>query len=179
MEIEKLLRLMVDKTASDLFITAGMPPSMKVHGRIHAVTKSPLSPEQTKEVIYGMMSQSQIAEFEEKKELNFAVSASGVGRWNRILNKAGIDFELTVPHKAFNRNIGPLAGLTVSPEGRVVSQEQWQQSQSQWLPTPEDRAFVQSLMGRVTGQGQYANYIAPPAVGINKQPMDFDYVRFN
>ena len=106
-------------------------------------------------------------------------SASGVGRWNRILNKAGIDFELTVPHKAFNRNIGPLAGLTISPEGRVVSQEQWQQSQSQWLPTPEDRAFVQSLMGRVTEQGQYANYIAPPSVGINKQPMDFDYVRFN
>lgn len=106
-------------------------------------------------------------------------SASGVGRWNRILNKAGIDFELTVPHKAFNRNIGPLAGLTISPEGRVVSQEQWQQSQSQWLPTPEDRAFVQSLMGRVTEQGQYANYIAPPAVGINKQPMDFEYVRFN
>ena len=106
-------------------------------------------------------------------------SASGVGRWNRILNKAGIDFELTVPHKAFNRNIGPLAGLTISPEGRVVSQEQWQQSQSTWLPTPEDRAFVQSLMGRVTEQGQYANYIAPPAVSINKQPMDFEYVRFN
>jgi len=106
-------------------------------------------------------------------------SASGVGRWNRILEKAGIDFRLTVPHKAFNRNIGPLAGLTVSPEGRIVSQEQWQQSQSTWLPTQEDRAFVQSLMGRVTEQGKYANYIAPPAVGINKQPMDFEYVRFN
>jgi len=81
MEIDKLLRLMVDKSASDLFITAGMPPSMKVHGRIHAVTKTALSPEQTKEVIYGMMSPAQIEEFEEKKELNFAVSASGVGRF--------------------------------------------------------------------------------------------------
>jgi len=81
MEIDKLLRLMVDKSASDLFITAGMPPSMKVHGRIHAVTKSPLSPEQTKEVIYGMMSPDQIKEFEEKKELNYAVSASGIGRF--------------------------------------------------------------------------------------------------
>jgi twitching motility protein PilU len=81
MELDKLLRLMVEKTASDLFITAGMPPSMKVHGRIHAVTKSPLSPEQTKEIIYGMMTATQVAEFEKSKELNFAISVSGVGRF--------------------------------------------------------------------------------------------------
>ncbi|MFT6152702.1 MAG: twitching motility protein PilU [Bermanella sp.] len=81
MELDKLLRLMVEKTASDLFITAGMPPSMKVHGRIHAVTKSPLSPEQTKEIIYGMMSSVQVTEFEKTKELNFAISVSGVGRF--------------------------------------------------------------------------------------------------
>jgi twitching motility protein PilU len=81
MELDKLLRLMVEKTASDLFITAGMPPSMKVHGRIHAVTKSPLSPEQTKELIYGMMSPKQKEDFESNKELNFAISVSGVGRF--------------------------------------------------------------------------------------------------
>jgi twitching motility protein PilU len=81
MELDKLLRLMVEKTASDLFITAGMPPSMKVHGRIHAVTKSPLSPEQTKELIYGMMSPKQREDFESSKELNFAISVSGVGRF--------------------------------------------------------------------------------------------------
>lgn len=81
MDIEKLLKLMIDKSASDLFITAGMPPSMKVHGRIHAVTKTPLSPEQTKEIVYSMMTPPQISEFEDKKELNFAVSASGVGRF--------------------------------------------------------------------------------------------------
>ncbi len=81
MEIDKLLRLMVDKNASDLFITTGMPPSMKVHGRIHAVTKSPLSPEQTHEIIFGLMNPEQVKEFEKTKELNFAVSASGVGRF--------------------------------------------------------------------------------------------------
>ena len=81
MDLEKLLRLMVDKTASDLFLTAGMPPSMKVHGRIHAVTKSPLSAEQTQEIVYGMMSAAQIEEFERTKELNFAVSAGGIGRF--------------------------------------------------------------------------------------------------
>jgi twitching motility protein PilU len=81
MEIDKLLRLMVDKNASDLFITTGMPPSMKVHGRIHAVTKSPLSPEQTHEIIFGLMNKDQSEEFKKTKELNFAVSASGVGRF--------------------------------------------------------------------------------------------------
>ena len=81
MDIDKFLRLMVEKGASDLFITAGMPPSMKVHGKLHAVTKTPLSPEQTKDIIYGMMSPKQIEEFEACKELNYAVSASGIGRF--------------------------------------------------------------------------------------------------
>jgi benzoyl-CoA 2,3-dioxygenase component B len=43
----------------------------------------------------------------------------------------------------------------------------------------EDRAFVQSLMGRVVEPGKFANWIAPPAIGINRQPVDFEYVRFN
>jgi benzoyl-CoA 2,3-dioxygenase component B len=49
----------------------------------------------------------------------------------------------------------------------------------QWLPSATDRAFVASLMGRVTAPGQFANWIAPPIVGINRQPADFEYVRFN
>ncbi len=57
--------------------------------------------------------------------------------------------ELTVPHKAFNRKIGPLAGRKVAPDGRVVSEAEWDAQQREWLPTEEDRAFVASLMGRV------------------------------
>ena len=49
----------------------------------------------------------------------------------------------------------------------------------QWLPTDADRAFVASLMGRVVEPGKFANWIAPPPVGINKQPLDFEYVRFS
>ena len=49
---------------------------------------------------------------------------------------------------------------------------------SGWLPTPDDFAFVASLMGRVVEPGKFANWIAPPAMGINKQPVDFEYVRF-
>src|SRR5487761_527270 len=106
-------------------------------------------------------------------------SVAGVGRWNRIVQKAGIHFELKVPHKAFNRQIGPLAGLKVSPEGRVVSEAEWTANVREWLPMAEDRAFVQSLMGRVVEHGRFANWIAPPLTGINRQPVDFEYVRFN
>ena len=106
-------------------------------------------------------------------------SISGVGRWNRIIQKTGIDFKLTVPHKAFHRQIGPLAGLKVSPEGRILSEAEWNANVGRWLPSAEDRAFVQSLMGRVAEPGVYANWIAAPSAGINQQPVNFEYVRFN
>ncbi|HCA22610.1 MAG TPA: type IV pili twitching motility protein PilT [Pseudomonas sp.] len=81
MEFEKLLRLMVEKGASDLFITAGVPPSMKVHGKILPVTKTPLSPEQTRETVLGVMTEAQRREFAENRECNFAISARGIGRF--------------------------------------------------------------------------------------------------
>jgi benzoyl-CoA 2,3-epoxidase subunit B len=106
-------------------------------------------------------------------------SVAGVGRWNRIIQKAGIDFQLITPHKAFHRQIGPLAGLKISPDGQVVSEAEWTANVRHWLPTTEDRAYVHSLMGRVAEPGKFANWIAPPAVGINKLPVNFEYVRFN
>ncbi|MGB2882627.1 MAG: benzoyl-CoA 2,3-epoxidase subunit BoxB [Rhodoferax sp.] len=105
-------------------------------------------------------------------------SNGGVQRWNKVIEKAGCDFRLSVPHKAFNRKIGTFSEVRVSPEGNVIAEEQWTQQQSNWLPTPEDRAFVASLMGPVTEPGKFANWIAPPPMGINKQPIDFDYIRF-
>ncbi len=106
-------------------------------------------------------------------------SAGGVGRWNKVIEKAGLAFRLTLPHKAFNRHIGTFAGLRVSHEGRVLSEAEWAASVDQWLATEADRAYVASLMGRVVDTGKYANWIAPPVIGINKQPVDFEYVRFN
>jgi len=105
-------------------------------------------------------------------------SVAGVGRWNKVIEKAGLAQRLVVPHKAFHRRIGALAGVKVSPEGKVVSEAEWAANEREWLPTPEDRAFVASLMGRVVEPGKFANWIAPPALGINKQPIDFEYVRF-
>jgi benzoyl-CoA 2,3-dioxygenase component B len=106
-------------------------------------------------------------------------SVAGVGRWNRIIRKAGIPFELTVPHKAFNRKIGPLAAIKVAPDGTILSEAEWAARQRDWLATDEDRAFVASLMGRVSTAGAFANWISPPTMSINKQPVDFEYVRFN
>ncbi len=105
-------------------------------------------------------------------------SVAGVGRWNKVLEKAGIAARMVVPHKAFNRRIGALAGIRMSPEGRVVSEEEWKLHEADWLPSTGDRAFVASLMGPVVEPGRYAGWIAPPVVGVNKQPMDFEYVRF-
>lgn len=105
-------------------------------------------------------------------------SAGGVQRWNKVIEKAGIDFRLTLPHKAFNRKIGTFSTLRVSPEGSVISEEEWAARERDWLPGAEDRAFAASLMGRVAEPGRFANWIAPPAIGINKQPVDFEYVRF-
>jgi len=106
-------------------------------------------------------------------------SISGVKRWNRIIEKLGVDFKLAVPHKGFNRKIGALAGVDVSPEGDVISAEQWQQHEDDWLPSQGDREYVASLMGRVVEVGKFANWIAPPAIGINRQAVDFEYIRFN
>ena len=81
MDFERLLALMVEKGASDLFITAGVPPSMKLHGKVVPVTTTPLSPEKTRETVLSVMNEKQRQEFIENKELNFAVSARGVGRF--------------------------------------------------------------------------------------------------
>ncbi len=105
-------------------------------------------------------------------------SVAGVDRWNKVIDKAGIPFKLTVPHKAFHRNIGALSGAKVSPDGRVLSDAEWNAKKNDWLPSGEDRAFVASLMGRVVEPGKFANWIAPPVMGINRQPVDFEYVRF-
>ena len=105
-------------------------------------------------------------------------SVAGVERWNRVLDKAGITTRLSVPHKAFHRHIGALSGVLVSPDGRVLGDAEWKANVDRWLPSGGDRAFVASLMGRVVEPGKFANWIAPPASGINRQPVEFEYVRF-
>ncbi|HEC28809.1 MAG TPA: PilT/PilU family type 4a pilus ATPase [Gammaproteobacteria bacterium] len=81
LDFTALLKLMVSKKASDLFITAGMPASIKINGRVTPVSQATLTPGQAKEVVYSIMSPQQVEEFDRTKECNFAISETGVGRF--------------------------------------------------------------------------------------------------
>jgi benzoyl-CoA 2,3-dioxygenase component B len=99
-----------------------------------------------------------------------------LARWNKIIREAGVDYALALPHRGFNRAIGHFAIVNLTPAGEIISREQWLEHQAQWLPSRADREFVASLMKPVTEPGKFAGWIAPPARGINHQPLDFDYV---
>jgi len=80
-EIEKLLRIMQEKGASDLFISAGVPPSVKLNGQLIPMSSNALSPEQAREVVLGVMNEQQRREFVRDRECNFAISSRGIGRF--------------------------------------------------------------------------------------------------
>lgn len=81
MEFMDLLRLIVHRDGSDLYLSTGAPASMKIHGKLLPVTKQPYSKGQVKEIAYSIMSEAQIAEFEIKPEMNLAISEPKVGRF--------------------------------------------------------------------------------------------------
>jgi twitching motility protein PilU len=80
-DFTSFLKLMAHKKASDLFITAGVPPSMKVHGKLSPITQSPLTPQQSRDLVLNVMTPQQREEFEKSHECNFAIGVSGVGRF--------------------------------------------------------------------------------------------------
>jgi benzoyl-CoA 2,3-epoxidase subunit B len=101
---------------------------------------------------------------------------SGVNRWNKILEGAGLPQRLKLPHVAFNRRVGAFAKIEASPDGEKLDAEQWRERSSSWLPTEVDKTYVRSLMQPVYERGKIAAWIAPPRNGINGQPFDYDYV---
>jgi benzoyl-CoA 2,3-epoxidase subunit B len=101
---------------------------------------------------------------------------SGVKRWNRILSSAGLEARLKLPHVAFNRRVGAFAGIETSPDGDLLTADEWQRRQGEWLPTDVDKTHVRSLMQPVHERGKIAAWIAPPRNGINGKPFDYDYV---
>ena len=106
-------------------------------------------------------------------------SKLGVRRWNRTIEDAGIDFRFSLPHRAFHRQIGKFASIEADPQGNLISMEEWEQGKNKWLPNQEDQGFVQSLMQPVTEPGKIAGWIAPPRSRINRQPFEFEFVRFH
>ena len=103
----------------------------------------------------------------------------GIDRWNKTIEKAGIHFRITQPHKGFHRKIGEFAGHHISPAGEVLSAEAFAAQQGDWLPNDADIAFIHSLMTPNHATGQYASWIAPPRMGINQQPVDYEYVKID
>jgi benzoyl-CoA 2,3-epoxidase subunit B len=103
----------------------------------------------------------------------------GLKRWNRQLERAGIDFKVTLPSVRFSREIGVWAGTHCDPSANSLDASEFQRRQHEWLPSERDRAFVLGLMERVAAPGQMAGWIAPPERGINNLPIDYDYVRLS
>ncbi|MGH9116621.1 MAG: benzoyl-CoA 2,3-epoxidase subunit BoxB [Acidimicrobiales bacterium] len=99
----------------------------------------------------------------------------GVDRWNRAL--AEVDAELALPHVGFNRAVGRFAGANISPDGRVLTVDEFEAGRDEWLPTDADREHVHSLMKPVPEPGKMASWIAAPKSGIHGRPVDFEYVR--
>ncbi len=102
---------------------------------------------------------------------------NGVKRWNKIIEKGGINFELRLASPRFRRTVGSWANVPTDPSGQPISPEAYAAGISAWSPTPEDQAFVASLMKPVLEPGKVASWIAPPDRGINNLPVDYEYVR--
>ena len=102
---------------------------------------------------------------------------NGVGRWNKVISDIGIPFELKLPHVAFHRHIGEFSSIKADVNGEIMSGAEWQKRRGEFLPSDSDRDFIESLMKPETQPGQFAGWIAPPKVGIDNKPGDFEYVK--
>jgi benzoyl-CoA 2,3-dioxygenase component B len=103
----------------------------------------------------------------------------GLNRWNATIAKASVPFEMKLPHPGFHRAIGAFAGARIAPAGDIVSEDEWTRRRGEWLPTAEDGDFIGSLMKPVWEPGKFARWIAPPKVGIDNRPGDFEYVKLH
>jgi len=103
--------------------------------------------------------------------------SSGSARWNRAVSKHGVEFEFKLPHVAFNRRIGEFSSIKADPSGNILSEAEWQKRRDEFLPSDSDRIFIEGLMRPELRPGKFASWIAPPKVGIDNKPGDFEYVK--
>ena len=96
--VHDLLRLLLSKKGSDLFLTAGFPPAMKIDGKMTPVSQQALTAQHTSMLCRSVMNDRQAAEFEAKKECNFAIAPAGIGRFrvNCFIQMGQVGFVLRV-----------------------------------------------------------------------------------
>jgi benzoyl-CoA 2,3-dioxygenase component B len=88
-----------------------------------------------------------------------------------------VNFRLELPHTAFHRQIGEFANVNATPKGVIVSDAEWAKIKNDYLPSTADGDFISSLMEPISEPGKFAGWIAPPKVGIDNKPGDFEYVK--
>jgi benzoyl-CoA 2,3-dioxygenase component B len=103
----------------------------------------------------------------------------GLKRWNRQIERAGYAFRLSLPSPHFRRSIGSWVNVPVTPEGKMVTREEYDKHVYDWIPSEADKAFVRSLMQRVAEPGKMAGWVAPPERGINNLPVEYEYVKLS
>jgi benzoyl-CoA 2,3-dioxygenase component B len=104
-------------------------------------------------------------------------ASQGLTRWNRVLDQAGISFRMTLPHVAFNRRIGEFAAIHADTQGKLLDDDAWVSAKETMLPSADDSHFIESLMRPVRDRGGFASWIAPPRIGVDNRPGDFEYVK--
>jgi benzoyl-CoA 2,3-epoxidase subunit B len=103
--------------------------------------------------------------------------AKSVARWNKIIEKASVALRLRLPHVAFNRQIGEFRDVHATPDGDLIDAAAWTGRKDQWLPSRADGDFIAALMTPMPEPGKFAGWIAPPKIGIDNKPGDFEYVK--
>ena len=100
-----------------------------------------------------------------------------VAAWNKVIRRAGVDFEMRLPHRAFNRAQGGFKDMRVTPAGIIVDEATWLAGQDGYLASTSDLEYVLSLMKPSTGVGEFASWISPPKHGVGGKPGDYEYVK--
>jgi twitching motility protein PilU len=122
-----LLRLMVSKNGSDLFLTADFPPAFKIDGRVQPISNVPLTSQHTLELARALMNDRQAADFESHLEVNFAISPTGIGRFrvNAFMQqgKVGIvlrTIKMEIPSLEELQLPSVLADLSLTKRGLII-----------------------------------------------------------
>jgi benzoyl-CoA 2,3-dioxygenase component B len=104
---------------------------------------------------------------------------AGVDRWNkRVLEAHGMSERIVLPSRKFNRHVGVYSGKHFDPFGNPMTPEEWERKKYEWLPSPEDKLFLHSIQATpVYKPGSSPTTLRRPQRGINRQPIDFEYVR--